>query len=95
MVVLDEVEVCLHPILSWLLANALILGDIVSREAKALSPRTRMYLGIQYASSRSVRPPLESHLLKSFVVLVNRRVLSSFGHMRMCAAISLHQIRLD
>ncbi len=35
----------LHPILSWLLASTLFLGDIVPREAKALSPRIRIYLG--------------------------------------------------
>ena len=48
-----------------------------------------MYFGIQYASSKSVRCSWFSHLLRLSVVSTNNCVLSLFGQMRMCSAVSL------
>ncbi len=50
---------------SWLSARAFSFGDMYPIVEKGLSPCIRIYLGIQYASSRSVLLSVSSHLLSS------------------------------
>ena len=77
-----------HPILSWLLASERSLGDIHPNAKKGLSPRIRMYFGIQYASSGSVFSSYSIHLTSSSTFSSRSRVLSLSGHNIKCAAVS-------
>ncbi len=84
-----SVKFC-RPIMSWLLASAIIFVDIAPSSAKRLSPLIRMYYGIQYATSRSVLSSFSSHCTSLSVVSISSHILFSLGHLMMCADVSRH-----
>ncbi len=76
-----------HPIQSWLTARAFSFGDMYPIVKKGLSPRIRIYLGIQHASSGSVLLSVSSHLLSSSTFSIKSLVPLLSGHSIRCMAI--------
>ncbi len=75
--------------ISWLLADAFMQGDIAPKSANGLTPCISMYLGIQYTNSRSVILSLFNHFPNSSVFLISKWVLSLFEQRRRWCAVSL------